>query len=235
VSAAADDLSDYVRRVRENTQRYLRDLLGENEKLCAVVCGLERELQQYREDRQRIEERIASIEQERLGYLERYADVEAANANVANLYVATLRLHGSLSRGDVLTAIEEIVTNLIGSEELVVFEVDPGGASLRVSLSHGVDRALVEDIRFGVGIIGVCAQSGQAYTAGEPSTVAPVGLESDLTACVPLAVRGAVTGVVAIFRLFKHKPRLESIDHELFALLAEHASIALQLRAGDPR
>jgi hypothetical protein len=227
VSDSGDELGDYVRRVRENTQKYLRDLLAENEKLCALVYTLERELDTQRKDRLHIEERIASIEAERRAYLERYLDVEAQNANVSNLYVATLRLHSSMDHADVLQAIHEIVINLIGSEELAVLETRPEDGGLRLTSSHGIDPAPLDSVPLAAGIIGACVQSGRLYIAGEPPSVAPLGPEKDLTACVPLVVENTVTGVVAIFRLLKHKPRLEPIDHELFGLLSTHAAMAL--------
>jgi hypothetical protein len=226
----ADDVSDYVRAVREKTQGHLQDLLCETETLCARVCVLEREVDQHRNERLRVEERIASIEEERLACLQKSADVEADNAGVLNLYVATLRLHGSRHHGDVLVAIHEIVTNLIGSEELAVFEVGPGRSGMRLCYVHGVDPALLEGVRFGEGTIGGCAQSGRAYNAEQQSSTAPAGVETDLTACIPLVVDGSVTGVVTIFKLLRHKPRLAPIDHELFTLLASQASIALHLR-----
>src|ERR1051326_6404126 len=48
----------------------------------------------------------------------RYIDVEQQNTNLANLYVATYQLHGTLDRDRVLAAIKEVIINLIGSEEL---------------------------------------------------------------------------------------------------------------------
>ena len=66
-----DDLSDYVRRVHENTQKYLRDLIAENDRLFALIHTLERELDRERKDRLHIEERIAAIDAERRAYLEK--------------------------------------------------------------------------------------------------------------------------------------------------------------------
>jgi len=227
MSDTREDLSDYVRRVRENTQKYLRDLLAENEKLCTLVHTLERELEQHRRDRLKVEERIDAIEAERRAYLERYLEVEAQNAHVSNLYVATLRLHASVSRADVLRAIHEIVINLIGSEELAIFEVDLETRELRLASSEGVDPALVEDAARASGVIRGCARSGLPVAGAEDSSATRLGPELDLTACVPMVVEGVVTGLVAIFRLLRHKPRLEPIDQELLCLLTTQASVAL--------
>ena len=48
-----------------------------------------------------------------------------------------------------------------------------------------------------------------------------------MTACVPLKIGSMVVGAIVVFRLLSHKPALERVDHELFELLAVHASTAL--------
>jgi hypothetical protein len=227
-SSERDDLGDYVRQVHQNTQKYLRDLINENERLFALIHTLERELDRERKDRLRVEERIAALDAERKAYLERYLEVEAQNANVSNLYVATLRLHASIGHADVLTAIHEIVINLVGSEELAVFEMNSQGSMLMLSSSFGLDPNGLQRVALGVGVIGACALSGRTFVAGEwTEGFAPIPLEAALTVCVPLIVEGVVTGAVAIFRLLEHKPKLEPIDHELFALLGTQAATAL--------
>lgn len=44
---------------------------------------------------------------------------------------------------------------------------------------------------------------------------------------IPLRLNSRVVGMIVIFRLLPQKPRLESSDHELFALLSTHAPLAL--------
>jgi hypothetical protein len=227
VTDFADDLSEYVRRVQQNTQEYLRDLIAENASLCALIHSLEGELDRERKDRLRIEERIAAIDAERRSYRERYLEVEAQNANVSNLYVATLRVHGSIGRSDVLAAIHEIVINLVGCEELAVLEMNSEGSALSVSSSFGIDPSPYRRVPLGAGILGTCAVTGRTYVAGESPAIAGLPHDAHLTACVPLMVEGVVTGVIAIFRLLDHKPNLERIDHELFGLLGTHAAMAL--------
>ena len=56
--------------------------------------------------------------------LDRTLELEQLSTNLASLYVATHRIHSSLERADVLVAIEEVIVNLIGAEELAIFESD---------------------------------------------------------------------------------------------------------------
>ena len=51
-------------------------------------------------------------------------EIEQQSSNLANLYVASYRLHGSVERSEVLQVIQEIIINLIGSEELGIYELD---------------------------------------------------------------------------------------------------------------
>ena len=226
MSDPSGDLGEYVRSVQEKTLKYVRDLIAENAKLCSLIDTLARELDRERKSRLQMEDQIAKIDSERRAYLERYIEVEEQNANVSNLYVATLRLHGSIGRRDVLSAIHEIVINLVGSEELAVFDTSPDGSTLRLCSSFGIDPTPFETVRVGEGAIGRCAASGRIYVTDGPDAVR-TDREADLTACVPLVVDGVVTGAVAVFRLLKHKPKLEPIDHELFALLGSHGAVAL--------
>jgi GAF domain len=242
MSDHSEGISDYIRTVQENTQKYLRDLTTENEKLCALIRTLEGHLDKERKDRQDVEARIKAIEAERRAYLERYLEVEAQNDNVAKLYAATLRLHSTISHADVLAAVHEIIINLVGSEEFAVFEMNADGSRLVRSSSFGMDAARLVPIAPGVGIIGRCAQSGESYVAGHDAKAdgARSPTEAHLTACIPLVVEGVMTGAVAIYRLLGHKPQLEPVDLELFTLLGSHAATALYCTAvvettGAPR
>ena len=87
------------------------------------------------------------------------------NAKLLSLHVASLRLHEGRARQDVLLAIHGIVINLIGSEELAVFEVSPDGGSLVLVSSFGIDAARYTSVPMGVGVIGRVAQEGSPMCA----------------------------------------------------------------------
>ncbi|BDG04254.1 GAF domain-containing protein [Anaeromyxobacter oryzae] len=182
-------------------------------------------------ERERLRERLAEIEAENQRICDEYVQVEEKSAEVAQLFVALDRLHGAVSRADVLTALQEIVINLIGTEEFAVFEVR--GDRLVVVRSFGVDPEPIREIALGAGAIGRAAATGTLYVAGREGKPAPE--DRDLTAVVPLKVDGRVHGAVAIFRLLGHKPVLGDSDQAVFDLLSTHAGIALHLRAGDER
>jgi hypothetical protein len=243
-----ESLGKYVHKVREDTRRYVHDLLSENEKLRVLVASLESEKTQLKEEKLLLQERLllareeldrirseevslqrklASIETEHRQFSEQYEKVEHQNSNLANLYVASYRLHGTLDRQEVLGIIQEIIINLVGSEELGIFELNPKGGVLSLASSVGIDPARYQSIPLGSGLIGRVALSGEPYLGAHPGGAAATPDEVNLTACIPMKLNDKVTGAIAVFHLLPQKDGLEALDHELFDLLATHAAMAL--------
>jgi hypothetical protein len=167
---------------------------------------------------------------------QRCLEVEQHNSDLTNLYVASNRLHESLDRREVLAAIQEIVINLVGSEELAVFEISEDGSSLELVDSFGVDKEKFGKIPIGRGSIGQVAEKGEPVLGGEGATAK----EEGLTACVPLMLGKQAVGAVAVFRLLPQKSGLLPLDRDLLDLLRAQAGLALfctrliQKRAEEP-
>jgi hypothetical protein len=266
------DHGAYVRKVREETQRYAQDLLADNEKLRVLIATLEREkaalaekarvakdvmeeneivravaasleseklrlqeqllrlwaeLARHQEEEAGLQERLARIEDESRRFSARYAEVEVENSNLANLYVASYRLHGTVKRAEVLTVIQEIVANLIGSEEMAVYELNPEESALSLVGSFGIDPEPHQTVRLGSGLIGRAVLGGDTYVLQGDRLEGGLPQEANLSACIPLKLDGRVTGAIALFRLLPQKPAFEAVDRELFDLLATHAATAL--------
>jgi GAF domain-containing protein len=153
------------------------------------------------------------------------ADVKPnPRSKLAELVAATSRLHGTRQRDEALSAVREMVVNVVGAERLAVFEMDAAGARLILAGSLGVDPRPFHAIRVGSGPIGRVAQTGAAYVAGRSTS----GDDADgLTACVPLKVHGRVIGAIAIFALVAPSPAPGAPDEDLLELLAAHAATML--------
>jgi hypothetical protein len=262
----------YVRKVREDTQRYAHDLLADNETLRVRIATLESEksalldkvraakqvqeenevvravaasleseklrlqdqllrlrgeLARHQEEQAGLQERVTRVEDESRRFSARYAAVELENSNLANLYVASYRLHGTVKRPEVLTIIQEIVANLIGSEEMAIYELNPGDVALSLVGSFGIEPEPHLTVRVGSGVIGRAVLSGDTYVSDGSLADESRPQEADLTACIPLKLDGRVTGAIALFRLLPQKSAFEAVDRELFDLLATHAATAL--------
>ena len=121
-----------------------------------------------------------------------------------------------------LTTIQEIVVNLIGSEEVAIFEFAEDANEFRLASSFGVDLSRLKSFKAGSGPIGQRLLGGEVFVNDHVS-----GGEDKLTACVPLRIGERIIGAILVFRLLEHKQGLQPVDHELFELLGIHASTAL--------
>jgi len=197
----------FIQKIVNDAREYVQSLLDENKRLHDLLAGMQEE------------NRRASA---------RYVEVEQQNTNLANLYVASYQLHGTLDRQRVLGAIQEIVINLIGSEELAIWELDAEREQLNLAASFGIDEVAWHSIPMDLhsGVIGLVAVTGERFVAGQ-SPVQAVGREAGLTACIPLKLDDRVIGAIGIFSLLGQKEGLEPVDFELFDLLASHAATAL--------
>jgi hypothetical protein len=182
-------------------------------------------------ERERLHERLEEIQAENQRICDEYVAVQEQSTELAQLFVALERIHGGVSRAETLAALQEIVINVLGSEELAIFE--RRGDTLVLTHSFGVDASALREIPLGRGAIGRSAASGHLYVAGRDGEPSPG--DEDLTAAIPLRAGEEIAGVLAIFRLLGHKPGLDAEDEALFQLLSRHAGLALRLRDGRDR
>ena len=89
------------------------------------------------------------------------AESEAQVSNLASLYVAVTSVHGALDRPTVLSSVQEIVTNLIGSEEMAIFETDAAHGRLTLLASMGIEPGPYQQVTLGEGAIGRAAATGE--------------------------------------------------------------------------
>lgn len=214
----------YISRAREEQQQYINALLLENEKLRSTATMLESDLRRAQDQQQlaseeleRLRTRFEEIADENQRFAEQYQHIEAQSSNLANLYVASYQLHMSVDRPTVLNTIQEIVINLIGSEQLAIYERN-GHAEFRRTASFGLEESRLVSFLAGEHAV---ARLGEGAIFSDPVDQQP------LTACIPLQIEENVIGAILVFRLLEHKQSLEAVDHELFELLGVHASMAL--------
>jgi nitrate/nitrite-specific signal transduction histidine kinase len=186
---------------------------------------LRAELAQLRAERDRLRVQLAEIDRDRLSVAQKYREAEQQTSHLANLYVASYRLNASLDREEVLRSIQEILINLVGTEELAIFEVDARQQKLELVASVGIEAARYATLSLDAeSAIARAARRGEAVIATQGQSLPE---DSRLTACIPLQIADRVVGAIAVFRLLPQKERLQPVDHELFDLLRSHAAVAL--------
>ncbi len=179
-----------------------------------------------------VKQRMAALEAAHADCAARIRDLHERNTDLVRLTVAAQRLASSVQRDEVLSTIEEIVVDLIGSEELAIFElpeIDGDADSLRLVHVRGIAAnsprlaRAAGPIRYALGV-------GQTLVARSRRRGAD-DVDGGLTAAIPLKLDGHVTGAIAIFGLVEHKDALAPVDHELFEVLSRQAAMALHSAA----
>ncbi len=178
-------------------------------------------------------ERLAELEQDHQRASEASVRLEAQMTEQCSQLVMLERLHGTVDHAEVLKALQEIVINLIGCEELALYSAAEGSRELRPELVVGVDASMLGPVQAGSGPIGRAVAEGRGWMVGD----GPVPPDcAGLTACVPLRAGGRVVGVLVLWRLLGHKPALTDGDRQMLERLGIHAGTALHLTglAGQP-
>jgi GAF domain len=175
----------------------------------------------------RMQSLVDGMQSENRQLAERFQAVEMQGFQLLNASVAASRLHGLLRRQEVLEAIQDVVVNLVGSEQVALFETGTDCTTLELASALGVDPGPLRRVSAARGLVGQALRSGQVWVRDDDTDIGALPHERNLSACVPLRVGGVAVGAVAIFRLLPHKERLDEVDRALFGQLATHAATAL--------
>lgn len=209
-------------------------LRSENLRLRQRIARLEKEVATLRRhnDREReaydnLERQLIDVEGENCRISQQFLEFGLQNAYLASLYAASTCLHETEKRQEVLEVIRDIV-ELIGSQELAVFELDASGNTLGLAFATGSDSEGLTSIPVGEGLLGEVARTGEPYFAGLSDAGRQRPGEALLSAGIPLKVGDRIRGVLAVFRLSPQKGgAFNQLDHKLFDLLAQQAGASL--------
>jgi len=236
-----NDKSDLLIRLFEEGKNFTQEVLKENERLRLLLAAqkadseikkkedtlpenlarLEMENRRYKEELDQLRRTLDDVEAENKEFAQKYVTVEQQNSSLANLYVASYRLHSTLDFKEVINIIKEIVINLIGSEMFGLFLKDEKLNELSLATQEGLDDKKCRPVLIGFGRAGEAAEKGDAYYAARKES------EDDPIACIPLKIHDRLLGLIVIYQLLKQKDGFAQVDFELFNLLADHAATAI--------
>ena len=172
-----------------------------------------------------LERRVAVLEAETIQLTERALGAEQRLARAAQLYATVSQLHQTADTDEVVVVVKEIVANLLGCEEMGVYDVWPQGP-----LCTYVDGIGIDADRFGTlppthALVREAIATGALVVPADPSAAPIHG--RPVSAIVPLHDHGVVCGVVVLFQLLRQKPKLDAADKDLLEAVAAHAGRAL--------
>ena len=149
------------------------------------------------------------------------------------LNAVSARLIQAVEQGQVFEAIGEIIGNLIGSEEVAIFQYRRTDQSFSAAWSIGVEEEILRQFALGAGLVGRAANEGASqFRDRRPAAPLPPW-EKNLTAGVPLKLDREVIGVIVILGLLPQKNGLDWVDFELLRFLETYGAVAVQLQNLD--
>jgi hypothetical protein len=180
---------------------------------------------ELQEDVRRLRELLDVAESALATLRDRCEDAEEAKAHLARLAVAGAQLHDSCDEEDCLHNLQDVLLNLIGTEQIGVWNLSADGRSLELRASQGIKTDPWKNIAVGEGPLGQAVTTKEIVVPGESAAGEP-------TVCIPLLLGERVLGVVAVFRLLPHRSGLGPQDDDVFRLVRRQAAFALYCSGG---
>ncbi len=223
-------LTEEFIREQERLERRLNELEAENAELRAQVetdsalRELVAKIERLEQEKRELLSRYQMAEAASTRFSARFQEIEGEFANLANLFIASNQLHGSLSPRGVTRRIKEILAQLVGAERYAIYLCSDGVELVPIA-SEGIPGDRLTPLRVEETVLGTVLRSGTARVDedGNPSH----GSLEQPAAVIPLSVDEKVVGVIAIFSTLSQKTRFDTVDFELFKLLGQHAAAAL--------
>jgi len=149
----------------------------------------------------------------------------AGHENDPRLEAAQKRLRESASRAETLEAIREIVTNLLGCEEIGLFTLEHGKSGLFWSL--GIDPQKHGNLESFADCALERVRQGEYHIARVSCEGHAGRLNPALRVFIPICVNGQTVGVLVMLRLLPQKVGFDESDIQLVKLLSRESGRAL--------
>jgi hypothetical protein len=172
------------------------------------------------------QQRLELLKSENAELLARCQELIKENNNLFKLYIASHHLHSSLLLREVIEIISEIIVDLVGVSDFVLFLHDERTGLLMPVRFRGFGGKAPGKVRVGEGPVGSLVEGEQGYYATAPPVDGSFSPDRPLVV-IPLKSGEQLTGVIAIYRLLSHKPAFTDVDYALFDFFAAHAATAI--------
>lgn len=168
-----------------------------------------------------LSQRVQIVEAENQELRDRCSLSEEEHFRFVNLYVASQRLSNTLDVEEIMEIVQEIVVNLVGSEQFGLFFLSEDDAEeLPLELVAEVTQGEQQMARPSPAHprIQEVLRTGKLWVSEDPA-LSPA-------AVVPLKIEEELLGVVVVYGLLPQKPAFTETDVSLFELLTTHVARA---------
>jgi hypothetical protein len=225
------ELTEELLREDQRLRARMRDLEAENAALRAQVASedairdLLSKIRDLEREKKELLSRMHDAQANSSHYTQRFAEIEAENAQLASLYVASHQLHSTLDLRAIVRQLKELLAQFVGARAFAVYLVDEEKRELVPFCSEGVNQADLKRIALDKNTaVGRAVESSAAEWVEGDATRGTIDAPA---ATIPMLLHGRSIGVIAVFATFEQKPSFVDVDFELFKLLGAHAASAL--------
>ena len=177
-----------------------------------------------------LRERVAVLERENRSLTERSDRLEDEVAALAKVCVAGEQLHATLDLTRVLGLLRELLQQLVGARQFVVYLVDPQAQELQPVVHDNVEPTRFPSLSLSAtagpgaeALLRVFARGEAEIREGSLALAGPL----EPAAVLPLRLAGNVVGVISVLCVFEQKLAFTATDRALFELLSSRAAGAL--------
>jgi hypothetical protein len=152
----------------------------------------------------------------------------AADARVGDMMKLLVTVRAMIESRDAnaaLESLEDILVNVIGCDEFVVYSIDPRDRMLVPIAGSGAFVRPSDRVSLDESWLGEVVGSGSLLIARERD--AQDGRVADVAAVVPLKVLDRVVGAIVISSLLPHRELLGACDREILGVLGVYAATAI--------
>ena len=227
------EYTELLLRENQDIRRELSGLRAENARLRAQVASddaireLLRTIEGLESERNALVERSMELEHSRRRNDERQAEIEQEVNDLANLYIAAVQLHASLSVRRVVRHVRDMCGQLVGALGFAIYIVDEGKELAHPIAAEALEGTVLEPIPLGQGPIGDACMTGIPRIREASGEALTNGTLTDPVAIIPMTVDGQPIGAVVILSMLGQKEAWASVDRELFQLIGNQAGVAL--------
>ena len=136
---------------------------------------------------------------------------------------ACKRLRECANQREACEVVREIVSNLLGCEEMALFEVDRNQGHLSLIWSFGIEPKAfhLPSVFKDEALPRVMA--GEVYLQHDGVDAGHFSHGRKISAVVPIKFRGKIAGALALLRLLPQKAAIDELDRGVFAVLSREA------------
>ncbi len=227
------EYTELLLRENQDIRRELSGLRAENARLRAQVASddaireLLRTIEGPESEHNALVERSMELEHSRRRNDERQAEIEQEVNDLANLYIAAVQLHASLSVRRVVRHVRDMCGQLVGALGFAIYIVDEGKELAHPIAAEALEGTVLEPIPLGQGPIGDACMTGIPRIREASGEALTNGTLTDPVAIIPMTVDGQPIGAVVILSMLGQKEAWASVDRELFQLIGNQAGVAL--------